>query len=65
MNRDFRNKHNQQNTRDRRKNLRLGRHHKEIKRSDQREQQIKQIFITNHSGNVGHNKKTKSKNNRD
>ena len=45
-------------------NLRLRRHHRENKCSDQRKQQIQQILITKHSGNLGHNKKTKSKNNR-
>ena len=58
MNKEFRNKHNQQSTRDRRKNLRLYKHHRENKRSDQRKQQIQQILITKHSGNLGHNKKT-------
>ena len=58
MNRDYRDKLNQQNTRDRRKNLRCWRHHKENKYTDQRKQQIQLILITKHPGNLWHNKNT-------
>ena len=37
----------------------------ENKCSGQRKRQIQQILFTKHSGNLGHNKKNKSKNNRD
>jgi hypothetical protein len=53
-------KHPQQNTRDRRDNLRCRRYHRKIDTS-QWKCKIQKSPYPNHSGNPGHNEKTKRK----
>jgi hypothetical protein len=56
--------HQQQNTRDGRDNLRCRRFHREHEHNNQRKCKMQKDPNSKHPGNLGHNEKTKSKNNR-
>ena len=62
--RSHRCKHHQQNTRDRRENLRCRRFHREHGHNNQRKCKMQKDPNSKHPGNPGHNEKTKPTDNR-
>ena len=62
--RSYRCKHHQQNTRDRRENLRCRRFHRKHLHNNQRKWKMQKDPNSKHPGNPGHNEKTKPTDNR-
>ena len=62
--RNLRCKHQQQNTREGRENLRCRRFHREHQNNNQRKWKIQKDPNSKHPGNPGHNEKTKPTDNR-